>query len=141
MRLSLCINTFNEEKNIHIPLDSAIDLVDEVVIIDGSSKDKTVEIAKSYGPKVKVFIVDNPRNFLANKQRAIEKANGEWILQLDSDEALSEDLKKEILSLLQVQSSLRPELRARAKFNGFDSAHHCPEQSRTDKVQSFYFIH
>lgn len=100
MKLSLCINTFNEEKNIHIPLDSAVDFVDEVIIVDGSSKDKTVEIAKSYGSKVKVFVVDNPRNFLTNKQRAIEKASGEWILQLDADEALSEDLKREIATLL-----------------------------------------
>ena len=100
MKLSLCINTFNEEKNIHLPLDSAIDLVDEVIIIDGSSKDKTVVIAKSYGAKVKTFVVDNPRNFLTNKQRAIERASGEWILQLDADEALSEDLKKEIATLL-----------------------------------------
>jgi len=100
MKLSLCINTFNEEKNIHIPLESAIDLVDEVIIVDGSSKDKTVEIAKSYGVKVKVFIVDNPRNFLANKQRAIEKASGEWILQLDADEAVSDELKKEIKTTL-----------------------------------------
>jgi len=99
MKLSLCINTFNEEKNIHFPLDSAVDLVDEVIIVDGSSKDKTVEIAKSYGAKVKIFVVDNPRNFLANKQRAIELARGEWILQLDADEALSNELKEEIASL------------------------------------------
>ncbi len=96
MKLSLCINTFNEEKNIHIPLDSAIDLADEVVIVDGSSTDKTVVIAKSYGSKIKVFVVDNPRNFLENKQRAIEKAAGEWILQLDADEAVSKELKEEI---------------------------------------------
>ena len=100
MKLSLCINNFNEEKNIRIPLDSAVYFVDEVIIVDGSSKDKTVEIAKSYGAKVKIFVVDNPRNFLTNKQRAIEKASGEWILQLDSDEALSEDLKREIATLL-----------------------------------------
>ena len=100
MILSLCINTFNEEKNIHIPLDSAYDFVDEVIIVDGSSKDKTVEIAKSYGAKVKIFIVDNPRNFLTNKQRAIEKASGEWILQLDADEAISKELKEEIKSTI-----------------------------------------
>jgi len=100
MKLSLCINAFNEEKNIHIPLDSAYDLVDEVIIVDGSSKDKTVEIAKSYGAKVKIFVVDNPRNFLTNKQRAIEKASGEWILQLDADEAVSKELGEEIKSVV-----------------------------------------
>lgn len=100
MKLSLTIPTFNEEQFIHYPLESAIDLVDEVVVIDGGSKDRTVAIAKSYGEKVRVFVVDNPKNFLINKQRAIEKARGEWILQLDADEALSDELKKEIKAIV-----------------------------------------
>lgn len=100
MKLSLCIPAYNEEKNIHYPLDSAYDLVDEVIVIDAGSTDRTAEIARSYGAKVKVFKTDNPRNFLINKQRAIEKASGDWILQLDADEALSEELKKEIVTLL-----------------------------------------
>lgn len=99
MKLSLCIATHNEEKNIHYPLDSAYDLVDEVIIVDGSSTDKTVEIAKSYGKKVKVFIKDNPLMFHINKQKAIERARGDWILQLDADEILSEELKKEIINV------------------------------------------
>jgi glycosyltransferase involved in cell wall biosynthesis len=83
-----------------------MEIADEVIIIDASSTDKTVEIAKSYGEKVKVFIVDNPKNFLENKQRAIEKASGEWILQLDADEAISDGLKKEILKILKIQESV-----------------------------------
>ncbi|MDA1316857.1 MAG: glycosyltransferase family 2 protein [bacterium] len=97
--LTLAIPTFNEEKNIRIPLDSAYDIADEVLIVDGGSTDKTVEIAKSYGNKVRVLSVDNPSNFLINKQRAIENANGEWILQLDADERLSEELKEEMKNL------------------------------------------
>lgn len=96
MKLSLCIATFNEEKFIHIPLDSAYDLVDEVVIVDGGSKDKTIEIAKSYGNKVRVIKTTNPPMFHINKQKAIEAAKGEWILQLDADEALTDELKDEI---------------------------------------------
>jgi len=97
--LTLAIPTFNEEKNIRIPLDCAYDLVDEVLIVDGGSTDKTVEIAKSYGPKVRILSVDNPPNFLLNKQRAIAHAKGDWILQLDADERLSKELKLEIGSL------------------------------------------
>lgn len=100
MNLSLCIATFNEEKNIHYPLDSAYDFVDEVIIVDGGSTDKTVEIAKSYGHKVKVFIEKNPPMFHINKQKAIERASGDWILQLDADETLTEELKHEIAILL-----------------------------------------
>ncbi|GIW64698.1 MAG: glycosyl transferase [Patescibacteria group bacterium] len=107
MKLSLCLAVYNEEKNIHYPLKSAIDLVDEVVIVDGGSTDKTVEIAKSYGKKVKIINTDNPAMFHNNKQKAIDEARGEWILQLDADEELSEELKKEIIELLQIQKSIR----------------------------------
>jgi glycosyltransferase involved in cell wall biosynthesis len=105
MKLSLCIAAYNEEKNIHYPLDSAIDIVDEVVLVDGGSTDKTVAIAKSYGEKVRVIKSDNPSMFHKNKQKAIEAARGEWILQLDADEKLSEELKKEIINLLKMQNS------------------------------------
>jgi glycosyltransferase involved in cell wall biosynthesis len=100
MKLSLCLITFNEEKNIHLPMNSAYDIADEVILVDGGSTDKTVEIVKSYGDKVKVHHVDNPPNFLTNKQRAIEFAHGEWILQLDADESLTPELKKEILEII-----------------------------------------
>jgi glycosyltransferase involved in cell wall biosynthesis len=100
MRLSLCIATFNEEKFIHYPLGSAYDFVDEIVIVDGSSTDNTVEKAKAYGKKVKVFVEDNPPMFHINKQKAIERAKGEWVLQLDADEELTEELKKEINSVI-----------------------------------------
>ncbi len=99
-RLSLTIPTFNEAANIRIPLASAYDLVDEVVIVDGGSTDDTVEIARSFGEKVVVHQVDNPPNFLQNKQRGIEFATGDWILQLDADEAVSAELADEIRRIL-----------------------------------------
>jgi glycosyltransferase involved in cell wall biosynthesis len=100
MKLSLCLAVYNEEKNLHIPLDSAIDFVDEVVIVDGNSTDRTVEIAKSYGKKVRIINSENLVMFHKNKQKAIEAARGEWILQLDADEELTQELKKEIKSVI-----------------------------------------
>jgi (heptosyl)LPS beta-1,4-glucosyltransferase len=100
MKLSLCIATFNEEQYIHYPMESCIDFVDEVVIVDGGSSDSTLEKLHSYGPKVRVISTDNPPMFHINKQKAIEAAKGEWILQLDADEAVSEKLKKEILEII-----------------------------------------
>jgi len=100
MNLSLCMAVFNEEKNLHYPLDSAYDLVDEVIIVDGGSTDKTTQIAKSYGNKVKIIQTDNPSMFHINKQKALEAAKGEWILQLDADEAITDELKQEIVKLL-----------------------------------------
>lgn len=100
MKLSLCLAVYNEEKNIHYPLDSAVDLVDEVVVVDGGSTDRTIEIAKSYGKKVRIIKTTNPQNFHINKQKAIDIASGEWILQLDADEELSPELKKEISNFI-----------------------------------------
>jgi glycosyltransferase involved in cell wall biosynthesis len=100
MLLSLCIAVYNEEKNLHYPLDSALDIADEVVIVDGGSTDKTIEIAKSYGKKVRIIDSDNPVMFHKNKQKAIEAAKGDWILQLDADEELTEELKEEIKKII-----------------------------------------
>lgn len=100
MKLSLCLATFNEEQFIRYPLDSAYDIADEVIIVDGGSTDKTLEIAKSYGDKIRIIETDNPPMFHINKQKSIEAAKGEWILQLDADEALSPELKKEIQEVI-----------------------------------------
>jgi len=77
MKLSLCLAVYNEEKNLHYPLDSAIDFVDEVIIVDGGSIDRTIEVAKSYGKKIKVINSDNPIMFHKNKQKAIEELTAE----------------------------------------------------------------
>jgi len=127
MKLSLCIATFNEEKNIHYPLSSAYDLVDEVVIVDGGSTDKTVEIAKSFGKKVRVIKTENPTMFHKNKQLAIDQARGEWILQLDADEALSEELKEEIKEIMGSVS--------RGKNSEIEES-----RERTSKVNVAYWI-
>jgi len=100
MKLSLCIATYNEETNLHYPLDSAYNLVDEVIIVDGGSTDKTIQIAKSYGNKVKIIQTNNPPMFHINKQKALDAAGGEWILQLDADEALTDELKQEIIRIV-----------------------------------------
>ena len=100
MKLSLCIATYNEETNLHYPLDSAYNLVDEVIIVDGGSTDKTIQIAKSYGNKVKIIQTDNPPMFHINKQKTLDAASGEWILQLDADEAVTDELKEEIIRIV-----------------------------------------
>ena len=75
-------------------MDSVRDLADEIVIVDGTSTDKTVEIAKKYDAVVKV--TTNKQNFHINKQMAIDMATKDWILQLDGDEQVSPEQKEEI---------------------------------------------
>lgn len=97
-KLSVVLATFDEEKNIGPCLEAVRQLADEIVVVDGQSTDKTVAIAKKYGAKV--FITTNKPIFHINKQMAIDKAKGEWILQLDADEIVSPELRKEILAIV-----------------------------------------
>ncbi|MEK7092262.1 MAG: glycosyltransferase family 2 protein [Patescibacteria group bacterium] len=92
--LSVVLATFNEEKNLSECLQSVKDLADEIVIVDGGSKDQTVIIAKDF--KAKVIETTNPAIFHINKQKAIDGATKDWILQLDADERVSPELAVEI---------------------------------------------
>lgn len=92
--LSVVLATFNEEKNLPDCFNSIKDLTDEIIVVDGGSSDKTLEIAKRY--KARVIITNNPPIFHINKQKAIDRATKEWILQLDADERVSPELAKEI---------------------------------------------
>jgi glycosyltransferase involved in cell wall biosynthesis len=91
--------TYNEETNLPGCLDSVKDLADEIIIVDGSSTDKTVEIARKYNATVK--ITTNKPNFHINKQMAIDMATKDWILQLDGDEHVSPEEAKEIGEILE----------------------------------------
>lgn len=99
-RLSIVLAVYNEEKNLPVCLRSVQDLADEMVVVDGGSKDKTVEIAKGFGAKV--IETDNPPIFHINKQKALEVASCEWILQLDADERVSKRLADEILQIMEM---------------------------------------
>lgn len=102
-KLSAAIATFNEEENIGDCLESIKDIVDEIVIVDGGSSDKTVEIAKSY--KAKVIETNNPQIFHINKQKSFDAAKGEWILYLDADEIVSKELAAEILKVINMTNN------------------------------------
>ncbi len=75
-------------------LDAIRDIADELVIVDGGSSDSTVQIAAEYNAHI--IQTDNPKIFHINKQKALDACNGIWILQLDADEVIPDDLKREI---------------------------------------------
>lgn len=101
--LSVAIATFNEEKNLAKCFDSVKNIADEIIVVDGQSNDKTVEIAKSYGVRVKT--TTNKPIFHINKQMAIDMCTKDWILQLDADEIISPQLNNEILSILKIDKT------------------------------------
>lgn len=95
-RVSLVIITFNEEKNIKRCIES-VPWVDDIVVLDSASKDRTQEIAKSLNARV----FDEPfRGYREQKKRATDLAKHDWVLSLDADEALSPELSQEIQKIL-----------------------------------------
>ena len=93
-RISIVLAVYNEENNLRNCLDSVKDLAWEIVVVDGGSKDKTVEIAREFNARI--IQTNNPPNFHINKNKAIDGAKGDWILQLDADEILTPQLIEEI---------------------------------------------
>ena len=94
MKISVVLLTRNEEENIERCLNSVSSFADEIVIFDENSEDKTRDIAKRFGARV--YKVGHEDNFHINKKKALEKASGEWILQLDADEVVTPILAEEI---------------------------------------------
>ncbi len=99
--LSVVIITYNEEANIGRTLESVQALVregkGEIIVVDSESTDRTVEIAKSFGARV---FIEPWKGFARQKNSAIDKATGDWILSLDADEAVSPELVEELQDLL-----------------------------------------
>ena len=96
LSLSVVIITLNEEANLLRTLES-VKWADEIVVLDSGSTDRTREIAQSCHAK---FFVAPWKGFAAQKNSALQKATGEWILSLDADEEVEPALAQEIRELL-----------------------------------------
>lgn len=99
--ISVVISAYNEEKKIEKCLQSA-GFADEIIFVDNSSTDKTLEIAKKYTSKI--FKRENNPMLNINKNFGISKASSDWILYLDADEEITSELQKEIKSITQGDS-------------------------------------
>jgi glycosyltransferase involved in cell wall biosynthesis len=96
-KLSVVVITLNEEANLPRCLES-VRWVDEIVLVDSSSTDSTLDIAREYGA-----VVHRPewRGFGPAKREGVAKATGEWILSIDADEEVSPQLADEIKNALE----------------------------------------
>lgn len=96
-KLSVVISAFNEEKKIEQCLKS-VSFADEVIVVDNSSTDKTREIAEKYA----THVFTRPNNLMlnVNKNYGFSKASHPWILNLDADEEVTEELREEVLETL-----------------------------------------
>lgn len=104
-KLSAVIITLNEEKNIARCLDSLKGIVEEIIVVDSLSTDKTKEICESYGV---TFIEHAFNGYQDQKNYAMAQASFDYVLNLDADEVLSPELQKSIL-----------EAKRDFKFNGY----------------------
>lgn len=102
MTLSVVISAYNEEKKIEDALKSA-SFAQEIILVDNTSSDRTIEIARKYTSKI--FIKPNNLMLNVNKNFGFQKASCDWVLSLDADERISPELQKEIKSKLKDQNS------------------------------------
>jgi len=89
-RISFCMITRNEERNLARALQSIAGVADEIIVVDCGSTDRTTEIAREHGAKV---IYRAWTNFGDQRNFAVAQASHEWIYAMDADEALGDELR------------------------------------------------
>ena len=94
--IAAIVITKNEERNITACLES-LKWVDELIVVDADSSDRTVELAKAYTPKV--YVRSWP-GYGPQKNFAMEQASADWVLIVDADECVSPELQIEIEDVL-----------------------------------------
>lgn len=94
--ITAIVLTKNEEERIEACLES-IKWVDEIIVVDSNSSDKTIEIAKKFGAKTFQREFDN---YVNQKEWAMSKVTGDWALYIDADERVLEPLKQEIADFI-----------------------------------------
>ena len=121
-KISACIISYNEEKKIEGCLKSLEGVVDEIIVVDSLSTDRTIEITKKYTDKIfnQSFL-----GHIEQKNLAITKASHDWILSLDCDEQLTDELKESILKVKKNLEDADAYRMARKTFYVYRWLNHC----------------
>ena len=136
VKLTAIILTKNEEKNIERCLKS-VDFCDEVIVVDDFSEDKTVELVNKVfkvhkvDKDYKVFQRKLNNDFAMQRNFAMEKASGEWVLFIDADEEVTQELKNEISRVI-LNSFLRAQ-----DYSLIQDLNQIPNQVRND-IGAYY---
>ncbi len=100
-RITAIIPTLNEQHNI-VDAIKSINFADEIMVVDSFSTDKTIELAT---PLADTILQREYENSASQKNWSIPQAKYKWILLLDADERVKEELKKEVLSVLESKTN------------------------------------
>ena len=98
MSLSVVIITHNEEKNIERCLKSILDIADEIIVVDSLSTDATEQVCSKYQVR---FISQAFLGYIEQKNFALQQSSNNYVLSLDADEELSDELCESIKSAKQ----------------------------------------
>lgn len=100
VKISACLVIYNEEKVLQRCLSSIQNVVDEIIVVhDGKCTDKSLQIAKKFNAKI--FVRKHVGEAEYHRPFAFSKATGDWIIHIDADEYLSDELKQAIPNLVQ----------------------------------------
>ena len=106
MKISACLITLNEERNLVRCFKSIAPLVDEIVVVDSGSTDRTLEIARDFRAQV----ISQPwLGYVGQKNLALSRAAHPWVLSIDADEEISPELADAILRLKEDPATVRPD--------------------------------
>ena len=108
IKISACYIVKNEENNLKRSIDSLINAVDEIILVDTGSTDRTIEIAEGYNAKILNYVWND--DFSTPRNLAIDNSNGDWIIFLDADEFFvkPEKLEKSIKKFLNYEAIIIP---------------------------------
>ena len=121
-KISACVISYNEEKKIEDCIKSLLPVADEIIIIDSLSSDNTIKSAEKYTDKI---FLQKFLGHIEQKNLAIEKASYDWIISLDCDERLSEELQQSILAIKDRPGDADAYNMARKTFYIYRWLNHC----------------
>lgn len=131
--ISLCMIVKNEEKNLYKCLNSVKKYVDEIIIVDTGSNDKTKEIAKEFTENIYDFIWCN--DFSKARNFSIEKSKNDWVLILDGDEEVIEFDDVKVKEVIKEFSTCIGRIK---RLNILDRGDKSNESLYTERVNRFF---
>lgn len=113
--LTIAIIAHNEEDRLPATLAAAADLASEIVVINSVSTDRTIDVARAFGARV---YTEEFKGYVEQKNSLIPKCTQDWILFLDADEVLNDDLRNDIIRVIEANEQAGFEMNRKTHYLG-----------------------